>query len=493
MSNKQNEGITLDRALDSETIILDLPDDCLIPIFNYLGILDLVSVHIACEHFQPAAEYSFQLDYKEINVCTIENAKCENSYVLNCKNRPMNHVEVFSPNAEETIKNMFKIFGKSITSLQLHERIQSPGLSQFLYAANDHCSKNLKCITLEAIPISYFNRHENLTDLGKHLESLQIWNYRDDRPCDELNKFLTIFTGLEELTISVLRSKPEPILKGIHGSLEKLTLGIYEYDITSEEISEFLKNHQRLKIFKSFGSFIPTTETLNHVSNIEMIMLDISNLTSFALEQINWIGLLQLNNLKRLEVYFGLKANINFHNSGHSSFDKTSRPKTSIETLGVNVSTTKQLTDLLSFFHYQSLKKLMVYFEHNYSDDIQYQVDTWEKIAKNSEKLNELYLYSVSSPASINVVLELVKIAKSLKYLHLCDSSISNHDVSRLAKVQKEKKSLLIVKHSYPGKCLSQQKAAYSNVEPEILKVEVFASDLSISLNYFSNDLFKKI
>lgn len=493
MPQKQSERNAL---VDSKTTVLDLSDDCLISIFNYLKILDLVSVHAACKHFERSAEYCFQLNYKDIHIWTIENDLGEEYYVLEAKNHPLNYVNIFI-DAEEPIVKMFKIFGKSIISLKLAKGTRCHGLSEFLYAANDYCGDNLKCVTLERMSMSQFIRIENLTNLGKRLECLRIiscLHYGISEDVDKLTQFLSLYTNLKQLTIiETTIHWPQSLLKGIHGNLEKLSLKSYGYSrIRSDEMCAFLRNHQRLKTLKGFGYLIPTTKVLKHLCKIEMISLDLTKLSQYELKEIDWIGLFQLKKLKRLELYSELETTIIDLNCAHSSSNKMSRPKTNIETLGMETEGIEQLFHLLTFFSYQRLKKLMVsfYVDCNFISISQCGAVTWKEIAKNCDNLEELYCFNVT-PNSMNAVLKLVKSAKSLKSLHLYDCRIGAEEVLRLAGVQKEKKSVLILKHNCKETSLYKPKPTNLDVKSGILEVE-YVKYIS-PRGFADSDFFEKI
>lgn len=125
--------------------ILDLPDDCLISIFNRFAVRDLLSVHKTCKRFSYVAQRCFSLSHREVEIAFRENYNGETDYGFTLSTGY--GCDLFDNTDFNNLHTIFKFFGKSMSRLFIRQKLDSeeavPEIRFVLRWADEYCGENL--------------------------------------------------------------------------------------------------------------------------------------------------------------------------------------------------------------------------------------------------------------------------------------------------------------------------------------------------------------
>lgn len=411
-------------AAVNETTILDLPDECLIEIFNYIiDFDDLISVHEACEHFQRAAEYQFWREIKHITILYNSN----NIFYMRVNGRNgenRNRAAVF---------NVFKRFGSCITSLGLSVKSAEAqrDIQTVLAMVQTYCGVRLKSLCLQNVCITDLNLRD-FRHLLRNLEKLELISFSEYIFPNESQTDGSIIVSRLEECINYCENLKELSIDGdseyslprrMHSKVEKFTICLWHEGIKRATVREFFKNHQDLKAIRVHYFPNALLDCLEYMNNVDSLYVDV--MPTSVSNKIDWIRLFHLPNLKRLELYL--------NEITYRSLVKkvTTKPITNIETLELRISFNgmDMAYGLLTIFTYKNLKRLVI--GGNEGDRPRPELN----MSKNFDQLEGLCFLSTS----IDVLIDFVRRANSLKVLCVPWCKISYGDLIRLAKIQQVK------------------------------------------------------
>lgn len=395
--------------MDAEikTRILDLPDDCLIPIFENLSFSDLLSVFESHKYFQVAAKQSFSLNYKTIR---IQQYRSRNDYIINESSELVNRLN---------LTNIFETFGTCIKSLQLQSNLGS-NMTSLLYLVNNYCSESLKRLSLNCSMIDG-RKINDFIDLFKHLEALEVVSGIDN---DTFEKILIYCENLRDLIVNVENLRLESFLPKIHSKLERIFYRLNKRDISMQNVINFLQRHPNLKVLNISKLFLATSECLNYLANVELLRVDLRSKHA-DLSRTDWNRLFQLEHLKRLDLFFN-------QDISDSLMKVPSKPPSNLEILALNVNYLKNVFDLLDTFTFNNLKILTISClssEKKYFGVIDPIVI--KSVIKKLPNLEEIQFFYFRDEAFENL-LQIVKASNSLKTVVLLRRDVSDSNFSHL-------------------------------------------------------------
>lgn len=260
--------------------ILDLSDDCLNYIFDYLNVKDVCAVSNVCNVMKNAAEYHFSQKYKNFKF-----------------NR-------YAPT--EDVKNVLKCFGGVIESINLPEYVSPHNNSTFETLSKyvvKYCRENLNDLQLNEFSLASVMSHfKNLNSLKRlkleHCESIvQGWEATS--------------SGFAQLKELVLVESSDFLENGIIlPVLEKFQLDCTYRTDQMFVLYEFIRNHKKLNTFliescRSISSHVFTViaENMHNLHELEFNQPDGTAFNTPADFQRNILSLAELKELHKLKLH----------------------------------------------------------------------------------------------------------------------------------------------------------------------------------------------
>lgn len=323
--------------------LVNLPDDCLISIFKELNVFDLLSVHITCRRLHTIGKYCINLLHNTVFIELIDD---------NIYNVQINGTSSCRTTVSGLLK-LFKQIGKSISFLKLQGQNSSNTLdaAPIFDMVDEHCGERLKALSLLFVAVEK-NSITKYRNVFKRLEKLHLEGKSG------LAKFVTYPKNLRELTITTSNAGSNVFLTKNYPNL-----GMFNYcfgkntRVTTDDAAEFFKNHPNLKCIRLWKVLIPIPQCLNHLQNVETLLIDLDPVSVADLQRVDWITLFQLKNLKTLQLV------LNEHDLGPSLNQVKRRCVSNIECLDLKIYHFKDVSDLLNTFIFNNLKELKITFD----------------------------------------------------------------------------------------------------------------------------------
>lgn len=401
-----------------QTSILDLPEDCLIPIFMNLPIFDLLSVYESQKYFHEAAKHSFSLKYKRLCV------KQYRQYTVYNINDTMSFMDRLS------LAKLFETFGSCMKSLQLQSNLTT-NMTSLLRLVNDCCAGSVKrlsinCSSIEGRKIIAF------TNLYKHLETLEVVSGFDTATFERI---LIKCENLKDLIINVECLRPESFLPRIHSTLERIFFRMNKQLISHQTALSFILNHPNLKTLYISKVFVATNQCLDYLDNIEVLRVDM-RATPRTLLDVSWRQLFQLVNLKHLDL-------VSNADIGRTLPNFTLKPVTKVEILALSFNYLKNVFEILDAFTFTNLKILIISCqstEERYFEGINplFVIN----VIKQLPNLEEVQFFYFPRNAFVNLM-HIVEASDSLKTIVLLQRDINDDDKTQLMELLDTKKRLL--------------------------------------------------
>lgn len=435
---------------EMDLTIIELPDKCLIPIFNKLSAYDLVSVYECCERFQPAAEYCFSKNYNIMKVSEKKIKSWSPTYrkiqmERHSTNRGFNAgdiMEIRWYNEEvvddNTLLKAIRFFGKHLTEINVgYFKTLSP--FQILRAANEYCGENLTILHLASIDAHDVERIDEIVNLLKRLEKFTILPVANHF----YGKCLVHCDNLKELTVNRLHAT-DSILQKTFVNLEKFECFERTRPFNLTVFRTFLEKHPNLKIVNVMGMvLLGSPDYLNLVPNVETIILDLQHAIQLSLNKVDWVKLFQMPKLRTIKLALGMEI--------RGSLAKVpSGTSSSIETIEFGIPRLKDAADLLGTFTFNNLKVLKIFPNSFVSSWPIENVELKGTIVKAIKNLEEIHFDGFPSGFN-NFLLKFVKVVPHLKVLVLSPRGI-NIDMKTildLAALQKDRNVQLTIKSKY--------------------------------------------
>lgn len=279
--------VDINRQSNNEAInILDLDDDCVQEIFDYLNVIDLSSVAEVCQHFKTSARKRFAIRHKSIHL-----------------------LEIVSLDMDR-MANFMENFGPAIEKLEISPRLL-PNKNDFPGMLVQHFT------SLEELSINYFNVDDTcmreLKPLCVHLKKLRLYK------CQISKGFSEMFVHFSQLTkLKIVKSRFEEPPKWPPVRLPKLEslsiVGRYVPDRRklNWDLEVFLECNpqlRRVELINYRGSgtedrIIPTIATHSLIEKLKLSLVceALSNQIPH-LTQMNTLKTLKLNTNKCVESY----------------------------------------------------------------------------------------------------------------------------------------------------------------------------------------------
>lgn len=463
--------------IDVDLTILDLSDDCLIPIFNNLNPLDLVSVYDCCEYFQPAAKYCFSKNYKAMKIFESKILFPMPLYRERLKNMvpPFNEVSdregygrynfkfvlkyrmYNKENVEYTsllkilccfgkyVKEInFKYFEKIAKEFEGHpQEIKcKSNFYHILKVANDYCGEELKSFSLSSLHFVDVAKIDEFGNLFKRLEKFSTESVRSAI----IEKCLDHCENLKELVIN--RSQVQlPMILKTFDRLEKFDCIERSFPLDIRPLSMFLRNHPNLKYVNIRNWLLGTPDYLNFLQNVETLELGLQRQDRPSLSKFDWVKLLQIPKLKSITIYITVNVSESF-----AKIQNT--PQSSIECIDLKTSRFKYIADLLSVFTFNNLKVLKIcpialektYFISNVD------INIFQSFVEALKNVEELHFNGLSDNFN-TFLLQFVRLIPHLKIVVLSTRE-RNHDfvimnILDLANLKQVKNTLLTIRSKY--------------------------------------------
>lgn len=385
--------------------LLHLPDECLIDIFSYLSLFDLIHVHSTCKRFQAIfiEKYSKNVEKIEIKCNTITD------YELILVTKYGNEQQVI---LRPDLDDLFKTCGIYIRTIILNENNESD--------------------LTETSEISSRRNHRYLLLLPSNSSIIHHIN---------------LLKNLKSLTINGFR-KYELLPKIINSKLEE-----FYYNICYDEIPDlitFLQNNPNLKTLKTLQMSSLTTELLDYFKNIEKISINMGRLNDDKTETMTQV--FQLQQLKQLEL-------ISYKSTEHlikMIKDAVSHPELEIEVLALKLSSFRTVISLLNTYSFPFLKKLVLCNDFLLDGSADVDPDDISVIGDWLVNIEELHFIDFTRDFFNKFILQYVNYAIDVKTLVLLPKTardIRSDDLCRLAEVQMIKRMKLRVEYE---NCLSR-------------------------------------
>lgn len=402
--------------------ITDLPDDCLIYIFKRLCVEDLMAAFHSTSRFYYAIDACFLSKYKQIVVSCDAHQRYHIRPQEDCMEKVMNEGSL----SEKTLESTFKYFGKHFTAITVYNMPFAPVIRY----ANQYCSENMKSLTMYRSAISP-KTIEGCQELFKRLEKLDVIEFINKtwetcwEWCDNL-KHLSIYRDA---------NIKNPLLMRIYPKLESV---VCDFDVESiEEMCASFERHPNLKVIEIRNTFVPTTQSINCMQNVEKLSISVS----FAdLDKADWIKLFQLKHLKYLHIFSDIVTYIS-----EFLLKITSNPSTNLEILDLYWVCFNDVCALLTTFTFTNLKTLSVRAIYGFNPNAVPNMN--RKFFENLKNVEELQFVYYPKSFFERIVLVFVENMRNLKRLLLVpdEDTITLDVIQELAEVQKSKKTMLTV------------------------------------------------
>lgn len=418
--------------------ILDLPDDCLIPIFRPLQVTDLLSVHKTCEKFQTPARHAFIASHTSLEIVQLDRDwfSIKTGSKTGCGHGDFGDV-----------KKLLQIFGKCIRVLKIIRQCNdwTGDVRPVLQLLDTCCGEKLKSLAL--IEVSAYEIGD-VSKVFRHLRNLELEDFRDSSTSSGVEKCLRLSENLMTFSITQYNSLPGSVLLRLNHQLEHISCNFMDNNLTEADLNHFLREHPNLKTIKFLPTFIPTVQCLSHLSNVETLYVNVESLTRADLHQIDWTGLFQLPNLQYLEVKL-------FRSVGESLATHAMQTSTPIITyicsLILNAFHFKDICDTLAAFQYERLQKLVIPFYGGLTTiGATMRPKLINAFASNLKNVKELHFLNFTRDFFNSFILEFVKIIDCLEMLFLTPAFLDTlgvEDILNLAAVQQAKGKELVVRY----------------------------------------------
>lgn len=405
-----------------ETSIMNLPDDCLLAIFNQLSVLDLIAIYKTHKHFRTTVTYFVSVHYKSMH---IKYSSYIGNYVIS--GIILNRLN---------LENFFETFGKCFETLTLepYDYIKSD-VAAILSLANSYCSGSIKRLTLNYVTINE-TMISKFSVLFKHLNGLKIISGIDN---GTFEKTLIECENLKDLVINHEHLRPELFLSKISTKLERIWYCHNNMDISIQDIRYFLVAHPKLKVLSIANVFVASDECLNYLANVELLRLDMrSKIPGVCQSKIDWNRLFQLKHLRRFDLLFD-------QDISDSLLQVTSKPPTNVEILALtlNLNHFTNIFDLLNTFTFVNLRILTISYLSNGNKHIGF-IDPLviKRVVKKLLYLEQIQFFHFPCEG-FEYLIEIVKASNSLKTVVLLEDDVNYSDISRLNKLIRSKQNEL--------------------------------------------------
>lgn len=199
----EKSNVSTQTEFQKKFTFLDLNDDCLLEIYDHLGVNDLCAVSKVCKRLKTTSEFYFPRKYKKLDFAELKDAKDE--FV-----------------AKKNVKIVLSRFGKLITSIE---------------------------VSNELLNRREFGQQDILRYIAKFCAStlyeLEMYGFADSAPgiASSLNEMIS----LKSLSMNSLHSNfihSPAISDNIYPALEKFE-SFNEFEMA--DVYEFIENHKHLK------------------------------------------------------------------------------------------------------------------------------------------------------------------------------------------------------------------------------------------------------
>lgn len=432
------------RKVHFDLKISDLHDTCLIQIFNKLSnVTDFVAIYKASKRFKTAAEVSFQQNFKAMNVSE------RKSYPTLRDPAPKSPLEYFCSNKEkmtyETLTKTIQHFGKDIKDFSLYCEIHKSDAKlkreskvvDILQLISKHCD-GLKGLSLERVEIDKM-KIVGLNGLIRRLEKFKF-EYIDDAT---LTNCLHYGDNLKELIVRGTKNMDNIVFVKKFKNLEKFGFILDPGDRhIPKNLKVFVESHPSLK-FINVNVPVPsmaTADYLHYMNNVETLVISLTSTPKSRQDEIDWIGLMQLENLKALSIRL-------FNDISKTIKKVKSKPVTKIEIL--DAYGFEEVCDLLNVFNFAGLKKLAICGSQFKASSMRMSVALVTSLSENIKHVEEFKFFCFTK-YHVKYILEFVKNAESLKVLRLSpdyEEAFSVKDILQLVKIQNASKRQFVVNY----------------------------------------------
>lgn len=405
--------------------ILELPDDCLIMIFNQLNFPDLLQAQETCKRFQALSLYSFKAICHSIKIQCIDDS----TFVVTASGKRENRQKM----TYDAIKDFLKHFGMHITSLSVIG-IDEVDITSILDLVKIHCPNNLESLNLQNVQIDIMQL-ENFKCLFEQLDEFGVIKALNPSTLEKCIKYSRNVRRLK-----IIGYHKDQLLLKIHSKLEE-----FFYDFVYIEMGHlrmFLQNYPNLKSIKVLRVFTLTTELLNYLKNIIKLSINMKCVCDNS-QNNNLVGLFQLKQLKQLELISG-------KNITDLLLNITSSPVTKIEVLALKARQIRDACDLLRTFEFTNLTKLVICFYWNIDPCGDIGPAEISLIMKRLDSIKELHFINFTRDFFNKFVLQFVKYTQNLSILVLSPKTAIDlrvEDLCSLVDIQKTKNFRLTVEH----------------------------------------------
>lgn len=384
----------------SDLKITDLPDDCLIKIFNFISMTDLLAMYKTHSQFESPAIKSFSNNFKHLQLEPISGNK---AYLYPQYKRTFCSISSFKNYGAE----IFEVFGSAIQSLKIMSMCwHKIDTTEILSILNEHNSPHFKCLHLSGVTIDD-TKIASLRNVFRYLEEFRVEKSLSNTA---LERCINSCNNLKSLSVIGRKNIYHSMLPRHCPQLEKIFYASRRNKLKLTNLGEFLQRCSNLKFIKIRKMFTPTMECLKYLENVEMLSVDLRSVNLEDLKQVDFKDLLQLRSLKRLELF-------SYENIA-VAIKQGERVNTNIEELALNIWSMDDACCILNAFTYTNLKKLSIaYLSENVWGNDNFTSAVIEGFSQNLDNLEEIQLSNFSEQFE-NLIL-FVKYARHVKRLIL--------------------------------------------------------------------------
>lgn len=411
-----------------EITILDLPDDCLAQIFNYLRISDLSAVHESTTRFRTAAHRCFLSNHKVLDITLYNDG--------NCLLQIDNFFRGFGDERYTCLEKIFQIFGKLIIALSFlgSRRFYANDITPVLSLANKYCGENLKYLHMKYVLVDE-SQIGDLRDFFGHLEIIEIDDRQEVFDISIVERCLRNCMNLKQLTL--LKEEEEMngwILRGVVSKLEKITYITNDGRIETDIIYDFVHQQPNLRWLRLTKIPFPITKHLTHLNNLHTLMIDLSADREQDISKLNWSELFNLKNLKQLEIFSDK------HTVTDALLQTAPTPVSNIETLVLHIFHLRDVYNFLKAFTYTNLRRFIVNFHWGIVNDNKLKAKAIDNLAENLYNVRELAFMN-TAVSLFEYILQFVKNGRyldtlccspgTIQELIVCDDGVSFMEMYR--------------------------------------------------------------
>lgn len=347
--------------------LLDLDDDCLLIILEYMDVVELCDIAETCKRTQKLAQYTFRLKHKRLNLNTIRAITLQKTMRL--------------------LRN----FGSVITSLNISRKLLSPletnkASEKLLILIGTHCGENLTELSLKNIRMTV----KSMNQMEKVFGSLTSMTFEH--------------FSFNNSDLSALNDKLEVLKINYVDFMNSFAFTPNNY----KPLIDFLKTANALKHLSIVQcTRLPSLilRTIGQLTQLEELEIHLNMKTSENVIQRNLLHWFALNKLKVLKMDC----------QGIS-------PQPLLEGLAANNIAIEHL-ELIHTMHLDyidSVSKLKTIKILKLDGQFDFSDEHLLTIANGLKLLNELHVSSEFSPnVTQNGVLELIRKANQLSCLHI--------------------------------------------------------------------------